>query len=108
MKTHGIGVGYKYPHDFAGGDVDQAYLPDALAGRRYYRPTDQGYEATIGQRMDGREAARAEAKERGRTPKMPFQGPDVDAMGSAGKITRVREESRKKLADTQRDDAATE
>ena len=31
MKSHGIGVGYRYPHDFEGADVDQQYLPDELA-----------------------------------------------------------------------------
>ena len=76
-----------------------------LVERRYYKPTDQGYEATIGQRMGSREAARTEARERGRTPKSPFPGPEVDSMGASGKITRVREENRKKLADTQKDDA---
>ncbi len=34
----GRGAGYLYPHDFAGGKVDQQYLPDDLAGRCYYRP----------------------------------------------------------------------
>ena len=47
MKQHGIGVGYRYSHDFDGADVDQQYLPDALVARRYYLPTDQGYEATL-------------------------------------------------------------
>ncbi len=28
MKHHGIGVGYMYPHDFEGHDVNQQYLPD--------------------------------------------------------------------------------
>ena len=32
MKHHGIGVGYRYPHDFEGADVDQRYLPEALDG----------------------------------------------------------------------------
>jgi putative ATPase len=58
MKQHGIGVGYRYSHDFEGADVDQQYLPDELAERRYYLPTDQGYEATIGGRMAGRAEAR--------------------------------------------------
>jgi putative ATPase len=31
----GRGVGYKYPHDFPGGVVDQQHLPDTLAGRRF-------------------------------------------------------------------------
>ena len=70
MKHHGIGVGYRYPHEFEGADVEQQYLPDELAGRRYYLPTDQGYEATIA----GRQTARAEARcaprsRRGRTPR---------------------------------------
>ena len=44
MKTHGIGVGYKFPHDFEGDDVEQQYLPDELVGRTYYVPNDQGHE----------------------------------------------------------------
>ena len=39
---------YKYPHDFAGHVVSQDYLP---VGKTYYRPSDQGYEATIAKRM---------------------------------------------------------
>jgi putative ATPase len=105
MKSHGIGVGYKYSHDYADADVDQQYLPDMLVERHYYQPTDQGYEVTIGQRMAGREAARQAARERGRTPKNAFPGPDVDSMGASGKLIRVRVEQRKKLADTQKDDA---
>jgi replication-associated recombination protein RarA len=29
MKHHGIGVGYRYPHDFEGHDVDQQSLTGA-------------------------------------------------------------------------------
>ncbi|MRS13125.1 MAG: replication-associated recombination protein A [Actinobacteria bacterium] len=29
---------YKYPHDFPDARVEEQYLPDGLAGRRYYRP----------------------------------------------------------------------
>src|SRR5215203_577905 len=75
MKQHGIGVGYRYPHDFEGADVDQQYLPDAVAARRYYLPTDQGYEATIAGRMTARADAREAAKAAGRTPPMPIAGP---------------------------------
>ena len=32
--------GYKYPHNYPHHWVDQQYLPDALAGRRYYEPGD--------------------------------------------------------------------
>jgi putative ATPase len=108
LKQHGFGVGYRYPHDYEDHDVDQAYLPEALAGRRYYLPSDQGYEQTIAERMARRESGREEAKARGRAPRNPVPGPAVDGMGAAGKITRIREESRKKLADTQKGDAGAE
>src|SRR4051812_24526757 len=69
MKPHGIGVGYRYPHDFEGAAVDQQSPPDEPADRRYYLPTDHGYETTIGERMNRRADARAAAKEAGRTPR---------------------------------------
>ena len=40
--------GYKYPHDYKGAHVEQNYLPEF---RRYYNPTEEGYEATIKKRM---------------------------------------------------------
>jgi putative ATPase len=98
MKQHGIGVGYRYPHDFEGADVDQRYLPDELADRRYYLPTDHGYEATIAQRM----AARAETRAAGRPRRDPNPKPDVAGRGD---LMRTRETNRKKLATTQNEDA---
>ncbi len=38
---------YKYPHDYAGGYVDQQYLPNKLKDRVYYKPSDYGYERTV-------------------------------------------------------------
>ena len=73
MKQHGIGVGYRFPHDFEGADVDQQYLPDELADRRYYLPTDQGYEGDDRPRMAAREAARAAAS-RGARSGRPADG----------------------------------
>jgi len=61
MRSHGIGVGYKLPHDYDGADVEQQYLPDALEGRRYYEPSDQGMERQIGERL---ERLRGERKRR--------------------------------------------
>ncbi len=52
MKHHGLGVGYKLPHDYEGADVDQQYLPDELVDRRYYEPTGEGWEARVSERMD--------------------------------------------------------
>lgn len=48
----GHGEGYQYPHDHAGGWVDQVHLPEELTGARYYRPTGRGYEARIAQRLE--------------------------------------------------------
>src|SRR3954464_11933982 len=62
MKQHGIGVGYKYPHEYEGADVEQQYLPDEIKDRRYYLPTDQGYESTIADRLARRAAAREGAR----------------------------------------------
>lgn len=52
MKDIGYGRGYKYAHDFPDGYVPQEYLPDALKGRRYYRPTQRGYEKIIRERLE--------------------------------------------------------
>jgi putative ATPase len=98
MKHHGIGVGYVFPHDFEGDDVAQQYLPDELVGRRYYVPGDQGYEATIAARM----AARDEARKNGRPRKKQRADPPTASMSDA---MRPREEARKRIAQTEKNDA---
>jgi putative ATPase len=45
------GAGYRYPHEFPGGVVQQDYLPDELADREYYRPTDRGAERAAAARL---------------------------------------------------------
>jgi len=50
-RAMGFGDDYKYAHDFEGGIVEQQHLPDSLAGRRYYEPTDRGVEARIAERL---------------------------------------------------------
>ncbi|MCS7172760.1 MAG: replication-associated recombination protein A [Armatimonadetes bacterium] len=47
----GHGRGYRYPHDFPDGFVEQDYLPENLQGRVYYEPTDRGHEAKIRERL---------------------------------------------------------
>jgi putative ATPase len=92
MKSHGIGVGYRFPHDYEGADVDQQYLPDLLADRRYYVPTGEGMERLIGERLDRLRAARAAgAPRRGRGT-----GPDVDPMRVARGVTKAREEAKRR------------
>ncbi len=44
MRGMGYGKGYRYAHDYEGHVVDQQHLPDALAGERFYEPSDQGWE----------------------------------------------------------------
>ena len=51
----GSGDGYKYPHDFPGHWVRQEYMPPEVKGRKYYRPTDMGHEATILKNQQARE-----------------------------------------------------
>ena len=41
-----MSAAYKYPHDY-GGYVKQQYLPDSLKDKKYYSPTDNGYEKTV-------------------------------------------------------------
>jgi putative ATPase len=51
MKGLGYGRGYRYAHDYPEALAPQEYLPEALKGRNYYRPTDRGYEKTVGERL---------------------------------------------------------
>jgi len=51
MKEMGYGKGYKYAHDYPGHFVEQQNLPDSLEGKRYYAPSDQGYEKQVNDRL---------------------------------------------------------
>jgi len=51
--------GYKYAHDYEGHFVDQEYAPTS---KRYYLPTDQGYEETIKKRLERWQRMRTEAE----------------------------------------------
>ena len=107
MKHHGIGIGYRYPHEFEGADVEQRYLPDALEATRYYIPTENGYEATLAARMAARAEARSAARAAGRTPRTRLPGPDIRPH-SGDSIMKTRETNRKKLADTEKRDAGSD
>ncbi len=52
MKHEGYGAGYKYSHDFPGHFVEQQYLPDELTKKIYYKPSNNGREATIRERLN--------------------------------------------------------
>ena len=52
MKNIGYGKGYQYAHDQAEKVADMTCLPESLAGKTYYHPTDQGFEARLRQRLE--------------------------------------------------------
>ena len=56
----GRGKGYKYPHDYPGHYTAQAYLPQK---REYYRPTEQGEEKRIKERLAGLKKGHQEEKQ---------------------------------------------
>jgi putative ATPase len=53
MKDLAYGRDYKYAHDEADAIADMTCLPPALAGRKYYEPTERGFEKEIKRRLDG-------------------------------------------------------
>jgi putative ATPase len=52
MKNVGYGQGYKYAHDHEDKLTDMTCLPDNLANRTYYKPTDQGFEQRLRARLE--------------------------------------------------------
>ena len=52
MKELGYGKGYKYAHDFEDKVTDMQCLPDNLKDRKYYVPTDSGFEKDIQERLE--------------------------------------------------------
>ncbi len=65
MASLGYGRDYRYAHDrpdhFA---PDETFLPDSLAGRRYYEPTELGVEAKIKARIEELRRRVAEARQK--------------------------------------------
>lgn len=55
----GHGQGYQYPHDEEGHWAPQQYLPDSVQGSVFYHPSDQGYEAEVGARLERWRTAQA-------------------------------------------------
>ncbi len=52
MRHLGYGKGYQYAHEYEDKITDMPCLPESLAGRSYYRPTDQGFEQRLRQRLE--------------------------------------------------------
>jgi putative ATPase len=52
MKEQGYGAEYHYAHDFPEAYVPgESYLPEALAGERFYEPVERGLEIKIGEKL---------------------------------------------------------
>ena len=51
MEEMGYSKGYRYPHSFPNAFVEEEYLPEKIKKRRYYHPTDRGYEKEIRERL---------------------------------------------------------
>jgi putative ATPase len=58
MKAWGYGEGYQHAHEFDDAVNEMECLPESLAGRRWYHPTDHGVEKRIKDRLDELRAKR--------------------------------------------------
>jgi putative ATPase len=52
MKEWGYGAGYQHAHNFEDAVNEMECLPESLAGRRWYYPTDRGIEKRIKERIE--------------------------------------------------------
>ena len=62
MKQLEYGKGYQYAHEEPDAIADMDCLPPSLAGRKYYRPTDRGFEKEIKRRLEGWEKIKNERR----------------------------------------------
>jgi putative ATPase len=62
MKQLDYGKGYQYAHEEPDAVADMDCLPPSLARRKYYRPTDRGFEKEIKRRLDGWEKIKEERR----------------------------------------------
>ena len=67
MANFGYGKDYQYAHKAPERLTDMQCLPDNLKGRRYYKPTDEGFEKRLKEKMQAIEEWKK--KHAGRGPK---------------------------------------
>lgn len=70
MKNAGYGRGYEYAHDSEEKTAGLVCLPEALAGRQYYRPSGEGREAELKSRVDALRALRDRVQQRAKASKI--------------------------------------
>lgn len=51
MRQMDYGKGYKYAHDYEGHFSEQEHMPQGMSGRKYYKPSDQGFEVEVSRRL---------------------------------------------------------
>ena len=51
MREMQYGKGYNYSHEYEGHFAEQDFLPKSLQGKRYYEPSNQGYERQVAERL---------------------------------------------------------
>ena len=62
MKGLGYGQGYQYAHDVEGKIADMQCLPDNLRDQIYYRPTNEGVEKQMRERLENIRRRRSQAE----------------------------------------------
>jgi len=51
MKDLSYGKGYKYSHDYDNNFTQQQFLPDLIKDKQFYKPTENGQEKTLKERL---------------------------------------------------------
>jgi putative ATPase len=64
MKELDYGKGYRYAHKEPDAVTPMDCLPERLRGRRYYHPTERGFEKEIKRRLDGWDVIKAKRREK--------------------------------------------
>ena len=62
MKELNYGKDYEYSHDYKHHKTDMVCMPDGLIDRQYYKPSDQGSEVKVKNRMDYINAIKAQLR----------------------------------------------
>jgi len=65
MKDLKYGKDYQYAHEEPDAVAAMDCLPPSLAGRKYYRPTERGFEKEIKRRLEGWEKLKEERRRKG-------------------------------------------
>jgi putative ATPase len=78
MKGLGYGHGYQYAHDVEGKVASMQCLPDNLRDRIYYRPTNEGIEKRIRERLEEIRSARSQAS-KNNSPNPKKQSPKKES-----------------------------